>query len=188
MISKVSILRTIGKGIVGSQDEERGRQDLLSWRQNRAFLVPSNDGKAVAWIHGNKERTKSKLLGIGADWDDEDEPDRKVEESKNQNATSDENDDTSNITVVGHAILYVCKIPQDCVVPTKTPKDEPGEGNNNNNNKEDVLPKWRRLIQSICCNELETFVNENALKENELKYQQISEESSLQLRKILLSL
>lgn len=49
-LPKSSILRSIGKGIIGSSDEEKSRSDL-GWQEGCIYLVPSNGGKAVGWIH-----------------------------------------------------------------------------------------------------------------------------------------
>jgi hypothetical protein len=45
-----NIMRSIGKGIIGSSDEERSRKDM-GWEEGGVYLVPSNGGKAVGWIH-----------------------------------------------------------------------------------------------------------------------------------------
>ena len=45
------ILRTIGRGIIGSRDEELSRTDLPDWTEGGVYFVPSNGGKAVGWIH-----------------------------------------------------------------------------------------------------------------------------------------
>ena len=45
-----NFMRSIGKGIIGSNDEERSRTDL-SWEEGDVYLVASNGGKAVGWIH-----------------------------------------------------------------------------------------------------------------------------------------
>lgn len=46
-----SILRWIGQGIIGSQDEEKSRKKMVEWTEGKVFLVPSNGGKAVGWIY-----------------------------------------------------------------------------------------------------------------------------------------
>lgn len=45
------MLRSIGKGIIGSRDEELSRKDLPNWIEGGVYFVPSNGGKAVGWIH-----------------------------------------------------------------------------------------------------------------------------------------
>lgn len=48
------MLRSIGKGIIGSRDEELSRIDLSDWTEGGVYFVPSNGGKAVGWIHHTK--------------------------------------------------------------------------------------------------------------------------------------
>lgn len=45
-----SVIKAIGKGIIGSADEERQRV-ALDWKQGDIVFVPSNGGKAVGWVH-----------------------------------------------------------------------------------------------------------------------------------------
>lgn len=47
------ILKSIGTGIIGSSDEEKTREDL-GWKEGTVYLVPSNGGKAVGWLHAAK--------------------------------------------------------------------------------------------------------------------------------------
>jgi hypothetical protein len=44
-----SVLKSIGKGIIGSSDEEKSRT-ALDWKEGMVFLVPSG-GKAIGWEH-----------------------------------------------------------------------------------------------------------------------------------------
>lgn len=45
-----STMRSIGKGIIGSSDEEKSRKGM-DWEEGGVYLIPSNGGKAVGWIH-----------------------------------------------------------------------------------------------------------------------------------------
>lgn len=47
---KTSQLQYVGRGIIGSRDEERTRTNM-DWEQGQVYLLPSNQGKAVGWIH-----------------------------------------------------------------------------------------------------------------------------------------
>jgi hypothetical protein len=58
-----SILKSIGKGIIGSSDEEKTREDL-DWKEGTVYLVPSNGGKAVGWLHGAKPSPSTSPLGL----------------------------------------------------------------------------------------------------------------------------
>jgi hypothetical protein len=77
-------LRSIGKGIIGSSDEEKSRFDLEDWREGHVILVPSNGGKAVGWLH----TTTSTVSGAVTDAQ-------------------------KTAVGLGPAVLYVAKIPVD---------------------------------------------------------------------------
>jgi hypothetical protein len=49
-LPETSMLKAIGKGIIGSADEEKQRV-ALDWKQGDVVFVPSNGGKAVGWLH-----------------------------------------------------------------------------------------------------------------------------------------
>jgi hypothetical protein len=49
-LPETSVLKAIGKGIIGSADEEKQRV-ALDWKQGDIVFVPSNGGKAVGWVH-----------------------------------------------------------------------------------------------------------------------------------------
>lgn len=162
---KSSSLQTIGKGIVGSQAEEQGRQDLSSWNQGDVYLLPSNGGKAVALLHNSKNMTGHS---------------RETKDNESgEPSTADSGSNATSSSCSGHAIIYICKIPLDLVANianTSSPQD------GSNENAEGDTPEWRRLIHSICSKSLESFENENKEKEDGLKYQKLSDIGSAQLR------
>jgi len=41
---------SIGKGVVGSSDETKGRKKV-PWQQGSACFLPQNGGKALGWVH-----------------------------------------------------------------------------------------------------------------------------------------
>lgn len=43
-------MKSIGKGIIGSSNEESGRK-IVSWNERKGYVIPSNGGKALGWIH-----------------------------------------------------------------------------------------------------------------------------------------
>ena len=45
-----NILRSVGKGIIGSSDEQKSRT-YLDWHEDGVYLLPSSGGKAVGWTH-----------------------------------------------------------------------------------------------------------------------------------------
>jgi hypothetical protein len=91
-------LRSVGTGIIGSSDEENTRK-ILEWDEGGIYLVPSNGGKAVAWIHS----AGTKPAGSAAPKEDS------KEESELQAQTA------PTVPVRGHAILQIVKIPVDAI-------------------------------------------------------------------------
>jgi len=56
-----SKLISIGRGIYGSSMEEKERIDM-KWKNKGWYLVPSNGGKSIGWIHkGGKEENKAEV-------------------------------------------------------------------------------------------------------------------------------
>ena len=51
-----TVIKSIGKGIIGSSDEESSRTNL-DWEEGGVYLVPSNGGKAVGWVHTTNTTT-----------------------------------------------------------------------------------------------------------------------------------
>lgn len=49
-LPKGGTIVSIGKGIIGSSDEEKSRTNL-DWKEGEVYLVPSNGGKAVGWLY-----------------------------------------------------------------------------------------------------------------------------------------
>lgn len=54
LCSQFSSILSIGKGVVGSSDETRGRK-TVHWREGTASLIPQNGGKALGWIHSKND-------------------------------------------------------------------------------------------------------------------------------------
>mmetsp|Transcript_5148 Transcript_5148/g.6228 ORF Transcript_5148/g.6228 Transcript_5148/m.6228 type:complete len:244 (-) Transcript_5148:813-1544(-) len=61
-LKKGSIIKKIGKGIVGSSDEEKSRQCAL-WSEGKCYLLPSNGGKALGWTHEKDTSVEEKVDG-----------------------------------------------------------------------------------------------------------------------------
>jgi hypothetical protein len=55
-----SLIKAIGKGVLGSSHEEKNRT-IMDWKQGGVYLVSANGGKAVGWIH---EETKESFQNI----------------------------------------------------------------------------------------------------------------------------
>jgi hypothetical protein len=83
-------LQSIGTGIIGSSDEEKTR-NVLDWEEGDIYLVPSNGGKAVGWIHSAESKAESSVA------------DKVESEPQPQPQTVP--------TLRGHAILQTVKIP-----------------------------------------------------------------------------
>ena len=192
-LSKDCLLKTIGKGIVGSQDEERGRKVLEDWKQNDVFLVPSNGGKAVAWLHEPKAEQKQERSSnsnsskeeIGKD----DNQTAEVQNGKSENPTTS----SSN----GHAIMYVCKIPQESVEKKSEEGETNSNSNSNNGDNEDSSSEWYENVQKTCkyalkmMNEMDTDENNGTITwkdKDGIRYFKLPEEMAAQIRETLTNL
>ena len=92
-----SVLQSIGKGIIGSSDEEKTRTDMIEWNENDFIFIPSNGGKAVGWIHT----------------------------TTTTGTTKGEKDDTKTYSnTSGYAVLYVAKIPIELLEEQTSVDDE----------------------------------------------------------------
>jgi 4a-hydroxytetrahydrobiopterin dehydratase len=83
----INAIYSIGKGIIGSSDEEKSRKCLTDWNAGTVVLVPSNGGKAVGWIY-----------------------------DKTKNGTADSNEtsvSSEQMASAGHAEFIMAKIPVD---------------------------------------------------------------------------
>lgn len=129
-LAPTSRLYSIGKGIVGSQDEERRRNELKEWTQGQVFLVPSNGGKAVAWIH-NKDSSSNEQKG--------EEEEKKEEAASTKEKEEEEKEKDISSLGSGHAVLYVCKIPKDSL------------------NIEEPLEEWQDIVRATCKESLDNF-------------------------------
>jgi hypothetical protein len=167
-----SILQSIGKGIIGSSDEEKSRKYLNDFTEGSVFLVPSNGGKAIGWIHttttadndsndnsnnNNNNNASDNVTDNSNDflrnnYDEEREEkknDQEIEEKNNNSTNGDDNVLTTNPTSTednndGYAVLYVAKIPLD-VLDQKQEKD-----NEDGNNDDDDNWKWVKPLIKGC--------------------------------------
>jgi len=88
--NKSGTLEWIGKGTIGSSDEEKSRKTMTEWTEGNFFLVPSNGGKAVGWIYGS---------------DDSDSHDPPTDTAPAEEKHGD-----------GFAVLFVAKIPLGIII------------------------------------------------------------------------
>mmetsp|Transcript_10651 Transcript_10651/g.31507 ORF Transcript_10651/g.31507 Transcript_10651/m.31507 type:complete len:270 (-) Transcript_10651:318-1127(-) len=58
-LKKCSRVKSIGKGIVGSSDEEKARK-TVGWEEGKAYLMPCNGGRALGWVNENTEEKERK--------------------------------------------------------------------------------------------------------------------------------
>lgn len=52
---------SIGKGVIGSSDEEKSRKKV-DWKEGSICLLPQNGGKALGWVH-TKDGDSEELVG-----------------------------------------------------------------------------------------------------------------------------
>lgn len=60
-LPKYSQIQSIGMGIIGSSTEEKGRLNE-DWEEGSIYLVPSNGGKAVGWVHVDLQAGDNRLI------------------------------------------------------------------------------------------------------------------------------
>ena len=97
-------LRWIGKGIIGSRDEEKSRKVMNDWNEGDVFLIPSNGGKAIGWVHTDaRDRYGDDSASSGDGTNEDGFGDNPTTSTTNSKGKHDE--------TYGSAILYVAKIP-----------------------------------------------------------------------------
>ena len=163
-----SILQSIGRGIIGSSDEEKSRKYLNDFTEGSVFLVPSNGGKAIGWIHTSTAAADGTNTGdvtdtsndfLSNNYDDEEERevkknDQEIEDNKNDNNNTNDDDNVliTNPTSTednndGYAVLYVAKIPLDVLDQEKDDDDDDDDDN----------WKWVRPLINGCRDGLESI-------------------------------
>jgi len=102
-----STLKWIGNGIIGSSDEEKSRTKMTDWNEGNFFLVPSNGGKAIGWIHVGNDYSSTNIA------------------TKDDNTSSNKPTEKKNDSSYSNAVLYVAKVPLHLVDTDR----KSGEGN-----------------------------------------------------------
>jgi len=175
--NSTSILQWIGKGIIGSSDEEKGRKYLNDFTEGGVFLVPSNGGKAIGWIHTtttdhstttdetdeNNNTATTTTAAINSNVIDI-TGDPKIPKSNDQEEeiNTNNNNDGGRGGVLptkvaikegsdGNAILYVAKIPLNVLDQGK--EDDDGDDNDDDDNWH-----WVRPLIKGCRMGLESMV------------------------------
>jgi hypothetical protein len=124
-----SSLRWIGKGIIGSSDEEKSRKKMIEWTEGNVFLVPSNGGKAVGWIYASDDSNSTNTNTATND-------DDATGTTKNKDEKRSEDH--------GFAVLYVAKIPLGII--DKEQQQESRESSH----------QWTNQLAECCRNGLES--------------------------------
>lgn len=96
-MAKGNKLQAIGTGIIGSSDEEKSRKDL-DWEEGSMYLVLSNGGKAIGWVHTNNSKS----------------PASEVKDDAQDKAS-------------GHAVLQIVKLPAEKLLSTDNDEPETAE-------------------------------------------------------------
>jgi hypothetical protein len=154
-------LKAIGKGILGSQDEERGRKDLTSWKNDDLYLVPSNGGKAVAWIHSQKSNV-----------------------NKDETAGQQVIDNSTGIpkSAGGHVIMYICKIPVE-VAEINNEQSESASKKHCEEQSDEEQPEWDEILRKTCHDALKVHKNiEFSNNDQGMVFYKLSEEKSILVR------
>ena len=106
---------------------------MTEWTEGNFFLVPSNGGKSIGWIHTNGNDSASVHLGKAKDGD-----------FKETTVTETKQSESYNL-----ALLYVAKIPMYLVDKEKRTSEE-------SSNK-----TWTNQLIECCRNGLESYKNES---------------------------
>jgi hypothetical protein len=121
-----SQIYAIGQGIVGSEAEESMRQ-TVAWKEGGVYLVPSNGGKAVGWVHKvvadkmTKESSSTSPAGAATATD--------TTTITTSNDSHEEINSQVEVTIGGGPIeLLIAKVPVDLIKSSddceKNPVDE----------------------------------------------------------------
>jgi hypothetical protein len=128
--------RSIGKGIIGSSDEEQSRLTLDDWTEGTVVLVPSNGGKAVGWIFNhNNDNNSHQGDDNSNDKDKQSQQERIVKDSLLE-ATS----------TGGPAVMLVAKIPVDRLQQCQ----EAAANSDTNDINDNDEPDWVKTIVECC--------------------------------------
>ena len=97
----VSVLKEIGTGVVGSQQEQQGRKQV-DWKSGRVYFVPSRKGKAIGWVHEAAAAAAAAAT-----------------------STSSLSSPPLSLTPVsGPVVLYIAKVPPRALEYTNRPEEE----------------------------------------------------------------
>lgn len=107
--SNKSILKSIGKGIVGSSAEEKGRVTLADWKEGQVLYMNSIGGKTVGWIHETTLGTTTGTATTTAN-DDHESTEQEVATKSSINTTNLKSDGSVG---KGPAVLYIIKVPSE---------------------------------------------------------------------------
>jgi hypothetical protein len=157
-LSTKNNIRSIGKGIIGSQDEERTRRPLDDWTDGSVIFVPSNGGKAVGWVHNTTTTTTTTVN------DDDDDTTTTTTtaaaaaaESTDNNDDGNKNKSNDNNIGSGYATICVVKIPLSQLEEgggggddDNLKKKEHETNNNNHIIQTQTSPNWFTKILEYC--------------------------------------
>lgn len=159
----VNVIQSIGKGIIGSSDEEKSRIVLHEWKTGRLFLVPSNGGKAVGYIHttaSTKDSTSSNDVNSTSKVEDKKIPSSRAnEEIPSKEQQQQENKSTEQVissspapvptrTPVAYATLRIIKVP---VEKLELRSDyEQLKKDNDSDDKNDKQRNWTDVTLELC--------------------------------------
>jgi hypothetical protein len=116
-----SLIKAIGKGVLGSSHEEKDRT-VMDWKQGGVYLIPANGGKAVGWIH--QEATK---------------------ESSSLQANKSESSSAIESSSGGPVVLLMVKIPIASLASAAGEHDDDEEDEHG-----DTKDAWTMLTLKIC--------------------------------------
>ena len=141
-----SSLRWIGKGIIGSSDEEKSRKKMIEWTEGNVFLVPSNGGKAVGWILASDDSDPTNIAS------DDSNPMSTATNDGDGIGTAKMKEKRSESD--GFAILYVAKIPLSIL-------DREQQQQQQQASRESSSHQWTNQLVECCRNGLKSCEEES---------------------------
>ena len=154
--ASTSTLSTIGKGIIGSRDEQTTRTILTDWTEGQIILVPSTEGTASGWIHTKQQQQehhpetppKSKRLKGSTVTNTVGGRDTSPTDSSSSSATTTTGTGRSGGSA--YAVMYVAKIPKGLIEST-TPTEKTNHNTQNNSFPlESDSSSWASTLIEYC--------------------------------------
>jgi hypothetical protein len=184
------VLQTIGKGIIGSNYEERTRENL-DWKEGDVILIKSNDSvssKAIGWIHhipvvdGPDVGSDTISNSCGSPGSQTSSLVENQSKTTNQNNLDDDN--ASIPQASGPAVLYIIKIPfkQALVAPNPIRGNEIQDNSSSSNITELSASSQPPIIQNGLPNGWLNLIQIHSIVQSTASCNEVSIESTTSVK------